>query len=444
MLKPTKNNKMRFLPKIKIGKKLAIGYLIVIALFVAFFYFNNAQFKKQIITTEISDEIRQDQLSFEYTEERDVNKLSATLEAIAHDPAIKEIYLGKDRDKLYEHNQALFDDLKNKYEITHWYFILPDGHVFLRMHQRNQFDDMVNRVTFKQARDTGQIASGIELGKTAYALRVVTPYYDDNGQLIGYVELGEEIGHFLKILKRDTDNELSIMADKDFLSKDDWAATRQTAALRNNWDDLADHVVIGNTNETQSTAKCFTQEISEQVEKDKNSFESIQDGNKYFGCGGFEITDASGNHTGLVMILADVTDHVNIAININRNATKYLAGILLLTLLLSLLFSRGLVRAIKKLRDGAIKISHGALDYRVDIKTGDEIEELGNDFNIMADKLVQRTKESEEVRAGVEKQVQERTAELNKTIKDFEKMNKAMVDRELKMIELKKQIGGVE
>jgi hypothetical protein len=40
----------------------------------------------------------------------------------------------------------------------------------------------------------------------------------------------------------------------------------------------------------------------------------------------------------------------------------------------------------------------------------------------------------------LEKKIEERTSELNSKVNELEKMNKFMVDRELKMIELKKTV----
>jgi methyl-accepting chemotaxis protein len=48
---------------------------------------------------------------------------------------------------------------------------------------------------------------------------------------------------------------------------------------------------------------------------------------------------------------------------------------------------RELIRSILKLRQEVGRISSGDLTHRLDLRTGDEIEELGDDFNKMADKL---------------------------------------------------------
>jgi methyl-accepting chemotaxis protein len=48
---------------------------------------------------------------------------------------------------------------------------------------------------------------------------------------------------------------------------------------------------------------------------------------------------------------------------------------------------RGLIRSILELRQEVGRISSGDLTHRLDLRTGDEIEELGHDFNKMADRL---------------------------------------------------------
>ena len=64
-----------------------------------------------------------------------------------------------------------------------------------------------------------------------------------------------------------------------------------------------------------------------------------------------------------------------------------LIGGLLASVLASLFLAQKMVAPIKVLRDGAARIAGGALDQTIEIHTGDELEELGQEFNRMTARL---------------------------------------------------------
>jgi len=66
--------------------------------------------------------------------------------------------------------------------------------------------------------------------------------------------------------------------------------------------------------------------------------------------------------------------------------------------------------------------------------------ELENAKSVLEIKVKARTKELEELNQNLEEQVKERTKELQKKVESLDKMNKLMIGRELKMVELKKEI----
>lgn len=94
--------------------------------------------------------------------------------------------------------------------------------------------------------------------------------------------------------------------------------------------------------------------------------------------------------------------------------------------IIALIFSKTISDPIEVLNKGAQEIRKGNLEYKIEIKSHDEIGELAKTYNEMTIALMESNK-------NIEKKVQERTKELEKT-------NKTMVGRELKMIELKKNI----
>jgi len=94
--------------------------------------------------------------------------------------------------------------------------------------------------------------------------------------------------------------------------------------------------------------------------------------------------------------------------SIVRTGVVLLAA-LLLSLLASLMLARRMVRPIGALQAGAAAIGAGRLDQRIEVVTDDELQELAEQFNKMAVEL-------RESYAGLERKVEERTAELRETL----------------------------
>jgi signal transduction histidine kinase len=86
----------------------------------------------------------------------------------------------------------------------------------------------------------------------------------------------------------------------------------------------------------------------------------------------------------------------------------------------------------KKLRDGAKIIGAGNLDYRLNIRTGDEIEELAEAFNEMSNQL-------KESYIHLERKVEERTKELKAQRDRVDQSAKKLIDRDIVLGEVRKQ-----
>ena len=94
--------------------------------------------------------------------------------------------------------------------------------------------------------------------------------------------------------------------------------------------------------------------------------------------------------------------------SILRTSSLLLIG-LGVALLATLLVSRRVVRPLETLRHGVERIRKGDLSARLDLKTGDEIEIVADEFNEMAANL-------KEAYTGLERKVAERTHELRETL----------------------------
>ncbi len=87
-----------------------------------------------------------------------------------------------------------------------------------------------------------------------------------------------------------------------------------------------------------------------------------------------------------------------------RTIALMVAG-LLFSILAAMWLARSMVRPIRTLQEGAAQIGAGNLDQKIDIRTGDELQALAEQFNHMTDRL-------RESYAGLERKVEDRTAEL--------------------------------
>ena len=81
----------------------------------------------------------------------------------------------------------------------------------------------------------------------------------------------------------------------------------------------------------------------------------------------------------------------------------------LISIAASFFLARALVRPLRALQEGAAQIGAGDLDRHIEVRTGDELEGLAEQFNRMSGQL-------RESYAGLERKVEQRTAELSEAL----------------------------
>jgi len=94
--------------------------------------------------------------------------------------------------------------------------------------------------------------------------------------------------------------------------------------------------------------------------------------------------------------------------SIMRTSTLFLIG-LGMSLIASFFLARRVVQPMRVLRQGVERIGTGDLSYRLDLKTGDEIEVLADEFNKMTSQL-------QESYVNLEQKVEDRTRELTESL----------------------------
>lgn len=135
-----------------------------------------------------------------------------------------------------------------------------------------------------------------------------------------------------------------------------------------------------------------------------------------------------------------------------------IGGGLILIILILFILLRGIVGPLRKMTVACEEIRGGNLDVKIKVESRTEIGELATTFNkTIADlkkskealeeakatleiKVEARTKELKELAEGLEEEVKRRTKEVYERMEELEKFQKVTIGRELKMIELKKEI----
>ncbi|MCP4149043.1 MAG: GHKL domain-containing protein [bacterium] len=238
------------------------------------------------------------------------NMLSATLEALVKNKEITANYLSGDRKKLYESVRPIYRYLKSNNNITHWYFLRPEPAktCFLRVHYPNKYGDVINRTTMDICIRTKQMVFGKDLGKTALALRAVRPYYH-NDSLIGYMELGVELEYFLHRLKMQTQNDYTLLIQRNALDKLKWDSVSALKSDEQKHSNKRPYLLVAHTTKHSHAEKLLAQlnlHIASVPRQGLPMDKVVRDG-RHCTRGIFPYYDAAGRKIGIIAIRKDIT-----------------------------------------------------------------------------------------------------------------------------------------
>lgn len=233
--------------------------------------------------------------------------MAATLEQIARAPALQKAFATSDREQVRRQAETIFEPLRSRYGITHFYLHTPEKTNYLRAHQPQRFGDPIDRHTLREAAATGQTASGIELGPLGtFTLRVVVPWHKGD-RLIGFLELGEEIDHLIQTLHDVSGVELLLTIRKAYLTRSDWEQGMRMLDRPADWDLFPEQVLI-NTTRPGLPNKLGTI-LSQPAWPGNGAFDLDFLGRRYHGHH-LPLSDAGGRTVGEFLILLDISDQL--------------------------------------------------------------------------------------------------------------------------------------
>lgn len=292
----------------KIGTKIRKRILVplVIALFLLLIFSALNVYLRElshfrIIITENMDSVKK---LLENQLQHDAELLGGLIDFLEEEENLRHAWSVKDRDTLYNQTLPLFNNMRDKYKVTHFYFIDLNGTVFLRVHNPTRYGDVIDRFTLRRTMITRSSTYGMELGPLGtLTLRRVYPWYF-NGKLEGYIELGEEIQHITPVLKKILDVELIFLVDKSLLRRAGWEEGLRMMDRKGNWDCFREFAAIDSTLDSDKT-QALDAYLYRDHEKHRETIFKIKFGNLVFRGGFVPLVDAAGRDLGDVIILKD-------------------------------------------------------------------------------------------------------------------------------------------
>ncbi len=138
--------------------------------------------------------------------------------------------------------------------------------------------------------------------------------------------------------------------------------------------------------------------------------------------------------------IEDINDQNNENISYSRGS---ITGIIVTSIFFGIvsiwMVSISVTKPLNQLGKALDDFAKGNLDARVVIKSNDEVGRLSLTFNKAVKHLKSNLEELEKSKRDLELIIKDRTKELNERLYESEKLNKALVGRELRMAELKEE-----
>lgn len=335
----------------KLKHRILIPLMIAMSILLFSFAYTLQRFHRGYIVNNVMNNIQSVNDLFTMQIENDAYLMSAVLKVLSEDNQIKKALIQKDQTKLFNHTKSLFEELKQKYRITHFYFTGTDRINILRVHNPDRYGDKIERFTTLSAKKTGKLCYGIELGPLGtFTLRAVMPWYDGN-KLIGFVELGEEIDHVTQKLHKILGLDIYVLIEKKYLNRIKWEEGMKMLGHDTNWDRFPSVVMIGQTS-NNFPDKLTSIFAHKDVDAGITDIEMTYN-NRHYRSRFFPAIDAGNRRVGTTVVLRDITD---ITMHHDLTIAMVSAICMLMALILFVIFYKFLERIEKQIESANIEL----------------------------------------------------------------------------------------
>jgi signal transduction histidine kinase len=206
-----------------------------------------------------------------------IQVVRSIMELVLLDRQLEGALRARDRQQLLDLSTPLLNAIRARNHITHFYYILPDRTMLLRVQAPDQHGDRIDRFVLQEAQRTGKPFWGNEQGPLgSFTLRVAYPWIS-NGEVIGYLEMGIEFEDIMQSLKSVLDVDAFVVVEKSYFDRAKWDQAQSKRERPVPWDEFPSVVVLSRTTPAiPGPIKTYLGELNAQ--HSKRSFEIAWDG----------------------------------------------------------------------------------------------------------------------------------------------------------------------
>jgi len=282
--------------RIRIAVPIGVMLILVLASAVGGIYF----LQKQRIFKQIESSFDNVEEMFTKAVEKDSELLYGVLKQLVRDSDLQRAWAAQNRKELGDYADKFFNDIREKYPVTEFYFHDSEGVCFLRVHNRSVYGD-------KNA--TSTLTAAIKQGTASYGLETKSPgdiklhsvhRWRVSGSPGGYIELAEGIEHIA--------NQLSMLLDVDLLFAvvDGYKSTGKQG-VQQNWYKCGNFIV--NAREIDDLPVEIKSYITSFYRHQKPD-EKIISNNREYRVGFVPLNDAVNRRVGDIIVINDITEEL--------------------------------------------------------------------------------------------------------------------------------------
>jgi len=284
------------------------------------------------------------------------------LDNVARDSNIIQAFASRDRERLLELTQPIFNDIKQKYRAQQFHFHTLPAISFLRVQNPSKFGDDLSsfRATIVAAQTQKKEIYGLEIGVNDLGFRVVRPLFNTAGQLLGTVEYGGAVNtEFIEQFVKNTTQEVL---------KGGLKVTVVARTLDNTYQ------LIGSNFENKSDTDAA--QIMEALPDDGMFRIQNTDAFAYY-----PLKDFSGEKIGYVKFCFSIKSILKSRTDFFLKTAVILIIILILFVLTITSFTQKfIIKPVQKVIHALMSIAEGDLTVHLSVSGNDEIAELSRYF----------------------------------------------------------------